>query len=67
MTVYTSSDATYAVSTFFQYFSKMVGVLCVGDAVWDAGDRSCRLAEEHHLQTLCSQQQADYVVLAGES
>lgn len=39
----------------------------IGDAVWNAGDRSFRLAEEHNLQTLCSQQQADHVVLAGKS
>lgn len=38
----------------------------VGDAVWNAGDRYCRLAEEHHLQTLCSWQQANHLVLAGE-
>lgn len=28
----------------------------VGNAVWDAGDRPGRLAEKHHLQTLCSKQ-----------
>lgn len=39
----------------------------VGDAVRDAGDRSGRLAEEHHLQTLRSQQQTDRLVLAGQT
>lgn len=40
---------------------------CVGDAVWHAGDRFRRLAEEHHLQTLRSQQQTDRLVLAGQT
>lgn len=35
------------------------------DAVWDAGDRFGRLAEEHHLQALHQEQQADPLVLAG--
>lgn len=39
----------------------------IGDALRDAGDRSGRLAEEHHLQTLRSQQQTDRLVLAGWS
>lgn len=40
-------------------------VLVAADAVWDAGDRPGRLAEEHHLQTLHQEQQADPLVLAG--
>lgn len=36
-----------------------------GDAVRHAGDRPQRLAEEHHLQALHTQQQADRLVLAG--
>lgn len=41
--------------------------LCVAaDALRDAGDRLSRLAEEHHLQTLHQEQQADPVVLAGQ-
>lgn len=35
------------------------------DAVWHAGDRHERLAEEHHLPALHQEQQADPVVLAG--
>lgn len=35
------------------------------DAVWDAGDRFGRLAEEHYLQALHQEQQADPLVLAG--
>lgn len=37
------------------------------DAVWHAGDRHERLAEEHHLPALHQEQQADPVVLAGGS
>lgn len=40
--------------------------LVTGDAVWYAGNWPGRLAEKHHLQTLCTQQQTDYLVLAGQ-
>lgn len=40
-------------------------LLCLGDALRNAGDRPCRLAEEHHLQALRSDQQANLLVLAG--
>lgn len=42
-------------------------LLLSADAVWDAGDRYGRLAEEHHLQTLHQEQQADPLVLAGKN
>lgn len=42
-----------------------VTVFVAADAVWHAGDRFGRLAEEHHLQTLHQEQQADPLVLAG--
>lgn len=42
-----------------------VTLSAAADAVWDAGDRFGRLAEEHHLQALHKEQQADPLVLAG--
>lgn len=42
-----------------------VVLFAAADAVRDAGDRLGRLAEEHHLQTLHQEQQADPLVLAG--
>lgn len=37
-----------------------------GDAVWHAGGGPVRLAEEHRVPALHSEQQADHLVLAGK-
>lgn len=36
-----------------------------GDAMWHAGGRPARLAEEHCVSTLHKEQQTDHLVLAG--
>lgn len=46
--------------------SKLVCVVFTVEAVWFAGDQCGRLAGKHHLQTLGSQQQTDYLLLAGQ-